>query len=104
MADPVDVTPEDVHAAADWLEASAREFGTDLENLMREVRSFVGGDWNGPAAGTHSQAWEDWERGARRVIAGLENDAAALHQAASSFRNTDEGNAASVAGVGPEVV
>lgn len=43
MADPVEVGPEDVHAAADWLENSAVEFTNDLNALMREVRSFVGG-------------------------------------------------------------
>ncbi|GAB2706678.1 WXG100 family type VII secretion target [Nocardia thraciensis] len=104
MADPVEITPEDVHAAADWLEASAREFGTDLGNLMREVRSFVGGDWNGPAAGTHGEAWDEWEQGARQVVTGLEHDAAALRQAASSFRRTEQGSAASITATGSGTV
>ncbi|WP_280267575.1 WXG100 family type VII secretion target [Nocardia wallacei] len=96
------VRPEDVHAAAGWLEASAREFAGDLSNLMREVRSFVGGDWNGPAAGTHSEAWDEWAEGVHRVVAGLERDSAALRQAATSFQGTEQGNASSIAAVRPE--
>ncbi|WP_280267949.1 WXG100 family type VII secretion target [Nocardia wallacei] len=104
MTDPVEVAPEDVHAAADWLEASAREFATDLGNLMREVRSFVGGDWNGPAAGTHGEAWDEWEQGARQVLTGLEHDAAALRHAAASFRGTEQGSASAITATDPGVI
>ncbi|MGY1984119.1 WXG100 family type VII secretion target [Nocardia gipuzkoensis] len=59
------------------METSAREFADELNRLMKQVRSFVGGDWQGLAAGSHHDAWAEWEDGARQVIAGLEHDAAA---------------------------
>jgi WXG100 family type VII secretion target len=104
MADQVGVDPAAVHATAGWLESSAHEFADDVDKLMREVRAFIGGDWQGSAADSHHDAWTDWEDGARRVIAALGQDAAALHQAAGGFVNTDGNNAAGIAAINPEAV
>ncbi|MFI9412864.1 WXG100 family type VII secretion target [Nocardia gamkensis] len=103
MTDHVDVDPAEVHATAGWLEASARGFTDELNRLMKQVRSFVGGDWQGLAAGSHHDAWAEWEDGARQVIAGLEHDAAALRAAADGFSITDRGNADSIGAVDPGV-
>ncbi|ATL69040.1 WXG100 family type VII secretion target [Nocardia terpenica] len=105
MSDGVSVDPAEVHSAAYWLESSAREFTDDLDKFMREVRSFIGGDWQGGAAGSHHDAWDDWEKGARQVIAGLEHDAAALHMAARGYAGTDRNNADAIGRAGgPEAV
>ncbi|KZM75756.1 WXG100 family type VII secretion target [Nocardia terpenica] len=104
MADRVDVDPVEVHAAANWLETSAHEVADELDKLMREVRAFIGGDWQGSAAGAHHDAWDDWGEGARQVIAGLEHDAAALHRTADSFAGTDQGSADAIGAVDPKAV
>ncbi|KZM68547.1 WXG100 family type VII secretion target [Nocardia terpenica] len=101
MADRVEMDPTEVHATAGWLQTSAREFTDELDKLTREVHTFIGGDWQGSAAGSHHDAWTEWEQGARQVIAGLEHDATALHQAAEMTVGTDRGNAAGIGGTGP---
>ncbi|WP_181063141.1 WXG100 family type VII secretion target [Nocardia nova] len=96
MGGSVEVNPAQVHATADWLSTSAQDFRDELSALMKEVRSFVGGDWQGMASGSHSDAWDEWEEGARQIIAGLEHDADALHRAAATLHNTDQGSADSI--------
>ncbi|MFI5781459.1 WXG100 family type VII secretion target [Nocardia sp. NPDC051570] len=100
MADRAEMDPAEVHDTAGWLETSAREFTDELDKLMREVHAFIGGDWQGGAAGTHHEAWTEWEQGARQVIAGLEHDAAALHHIANAAVSTDRGNADGIGGAG----
>ncbi|MBY8860652.1 WXG100 family type VII secretion target [Nocardia sp. CA2R105] len=103
MADRVGVQPADVHAAADWLTSSAREFSDDLTQLMRQVHGFIGSEWTGPAAGSHHDAWSDWARGAREVIAALEREAGALHSAANGFTTLDRHRADAIRTIDPEV-
>ncbi|MFI5779605.1 WXG100 family type VII secretion target [Nocardia sp. NPDC051570] len=103
MADRVEMDPAEVHATAGWLESSAREFTDELDRLIREVHTFIGGDWQGNAAGSHHDAWTEWEQGARQVIAGLEHDAAALHRVADAAVGTDRGNADGISATGPGV-
>ncbi len=100
MADRVEMDPAEVHAAAGWLESSAREFTDEVDKLMREVYTFIGGDWQGSAAGSHHAAWTEWGQGARQVITGLEHDAAALHRAADVVVRTDRGNADGISTTG----
>lgn len=103
MADRVGVQPADVHAAADWLTSSACEFTDDLTKLMREVTGFIGSDWTGPAAGSHGDAWSEWEQGARDVIAALEREAGALHSAADGFTRLDRHRTDAISAIDPEV-
>ncbi len=98
MADHMGMDPAEVHATAGWLESSAQEFTDELDKLMREVRTFVGGDWQGSAADTHHDAWVEWEQGARHVVAGLHHAAAALHRAADTVVGSDRGNADGIDG------
>jgi WXG100 family type VII secretion target len=101
VGNSVGVNPEQVHATADWLDKSAQDFRDELDSLMKEVRTFVGGEWQGAASGSHGDAWDEWEEGARQIIAGLEHDATALHQAAGLMHDTDQGSAGSIGSTFP---
>ncbi|GAB2558144.1 hypothetical protein GCM10027167_76530 [Nocardia heshunensis] len=76
-------------AVAGWLDQVAREIGDAVEKQMREVRAFVGAEWQGAAATSHEDPWAQWEGGARRVVGSFSTDAGLLRQAAAEFASTD---------------
>ncbi len=66
---------------------------------MRQVRGLVGADWRGVAADSHGDAWAERKDDARRVIAGLRQDAGALRKTAAELTKTDDRHAADLSRV-----
>lgn len=100
MADRVDVSPEALCAAADWLDRQAEDLISAVDAHMRAVRAFVGSDWQGAAAGSHEEPWSEWEEGARRVIGSFSADAGALRNASGGYTTTDDGAAQAIVRAG----
>jgi len=96
MADRVDVGPDVLRAAADWLDKQAEDLISAVDAHMRSVRGFLGSDWQGTAAGSHEEPWSDWEEGARRVLGSFSADAGALRTAAGGYTTTDDSAAQAI--------
>ncbi|MGF6888535.1 WXG100 family type VII secretion target [Nocardia sp. GAS34] len=109
MADHVDVGPDTLRAAADWLDRQAEDLVNAVDTHMRAIHAFLGSDWQGTAANSHESPWSEWEDGARRVIASFTADAGALRNAAGGYLTTDHTSAQAIVRAGasldlPEVL
>ncbi|GAB4587644.1 WXG100 family type VII secretion target [Nocardia sp. IFM 10818] len=100
MAGEVAVTPVELRATADQLDQLAREIADSVDKQMREVRAFLGADWQGAAATSHENPWTDWEDGARRIVGSFRTDAGLLRQAAAEYTATDRARAGSIEAAG----
>lgn len=89
MAGEVAASPVELCAVAGWVEQIAGEISDAVDRQMREVRVFLGTDWQGTAATSHEDPWTEWEDGARRVIGSFGADADLLRRAADEFHGTD---------------
>lgn len=101
--DVVRVTPAELVATAQWIEQSAADFATDIQQLLAEVRAVVGGSWQGGAASTHGDAWADWFTAANNLIGAFEDDAALLRGAADGYTGTDTHSAIAIDGIAGEL-
>ncbi|WP_433656172.1 WXG100 family type VII secretion target [Nocardia sp. CA-128927] len=81
----VGVEPEQLRATADWLDQSAHEFADEVDQHLRKVLGFIGGDWQGTAAKSHQDPWDEWVDGARRIIGSFVTDAGLLRDAAGTY-------------------
>ncbi|MCC3314775.1 WXG100 family type VII secretion target [Nocardia africana] len=100
MADRVNADPAAMHATADWLQGTADELADVVDTHMRAVWAFLGGDWQGTAAGSHEGPWSEWEEGARRIIGSFFADVGALRSAAGVLATSDSGSAESIGRAG----
>lgn len=100
MAGDFTGSPEELCAVAGWLDQVAQEIGEALDGQMREVRAFLGVDWQGGAATSHENPWTDWEEGARRIVGSFGVDAGLLRQAAGEYASNDRARAESIGAAG----
>ncbi|WP_153416115.1 WXG100 family type VII secretion target [Nocardia macrotermitis] len=89
MAD-FEVSPDDMHSAADTMNSISEDFESELARLRKVVRSIIGSSWQGTAAQSHDSAWDEFFEGAGDIVAGLSNDAVALHRAAAEYQARDQ--------------
>ncbi|WP_405135738.1 WXG100 family type VII secretion target [Nocardia sp. NBC_01388] len=90
MAGEVAVGPGELCAVAGWVDQVAQEIADALDKQMREVRRFVGADWQGAAATSYEDPWAEWEEGARRIVGSFRTDSGLLRQAANEYRGQDQ--------------
>ncbi|WP_169812544.1 WXG100 family type VII secretion target [Nocardia acidivorans] len=100
MAGDVAASPGELIAVAGWLDRVAQEISDALDGQMREVRAFLGVDWQGGAATSHENPWADWEEGARRVVGSFGVDAGLLRRAANEYTSHDRARAESIDAAG----
>ncbi|WP_405498364.1 WXG100 family type VII secretion target [Nocardia sp. NBC_00511] len=100
MAGELSVNPVEVSATADYLERTAQEIADDVAAHMKQVRSFLGGDWQGDAATSHENPWTDWENGAHRILASFLSDSGLLRQVASECVRIDGARAEAIGRTG----
>lgn len=77
-------------AVADVRRAADRLRG-DRDRVARRVDALLDGGWRGAAATSYAAAWEEWTRGADRVLAGLDTMGDLLEAVDASLLRTDAG-------------
>ncbi|MHA3703431.1 WXG100 family type VII secretion target [Jatrophihabitans sp. YIM 134969] len=64
---------------------------TALGDVTAKVTSLLGSGWSGPAATAYQQAFEDWQDGARDVLAALATMSGLLATTEQEYAVTDAG-------------
>lgn len=83
------VSPDELHATAQWLDAKTADFHGDVDRLTDDVRAVVGGSWQGAAAQGHGEAWSEWFAKVRALLDALGDHATLLRSNAETYRETD---------------
>lgn len=78
------------------------EFNSDIQSLTQQVRSLMD-QWQGTAADSHSETWNDWFSNANNLIGSLEDDAKALRAAAAGYHHTEAQTTANIGDTGYEL-
>lgn len=86
----VNVTYEEMRAAGTQLQAGKNDIETRLSQLKSQVQQLVEGGYVTDASSKQFQAsYEEFDKGARQTIDGLEGMNSYLHSAADAFEQTD---------------
>jgi WXG100 family type VII secretion target len=87
----VNVTYEEMRAAGNQLQAGKNDIDSRLDQLKRQVDQLVAGGYvTDMSSKQFQQSYEDFTRGARQVIDGLDGMNSYLHKAADAFQQTDQ--------------
>ncbi|MFE3759443.1 WXG100 family type VII secretion target [Nocardia tengchongensis] len=103
MVGILNIDPAGVRAAAEWLDRAAQDLADEVTAHMRQVREFLGCDWQGDAAGSHETPWTDWEAGADRLLTSFRTDADLLRRVAAEHTQTDHRRAQALTQAGPSL-
>lgn len=95
MADVgIKVTPEQLHALSQQVNASSNQIAGELAGLRKAIAP-LGSDWAGAAHGRFSQLWTEWEAGAKSVHDALTGISGLLGQAGVAYSDAEAKIAAS---------
>jgi WXG100 family type VII secretion target len=95
MADHLKVDADDAFNTSHSLSNDAEELREELTHLSQEWDNLSHG-WSGVAASAFAPAWEDWHRGAARIIETLAESSRRLAQAAVLYEAADTDSAQSL--------
>ncbi len=89
------VNPEELRGSARRLDAGRTEIGDKLGELKRMIDQLVQTSFSGGTApGKFLESYEQWDKGAKAAVAGLEGMSGFLTKAAQSHIDLDTGLAA----------
>lgn len=87
----VNVTYEEMRAAGNQLQAGKNDIQSRLDQLKRQVDQLVGGGYvTDVSSKQFQQSYEEFTRGARQTIEGLDGMNTYLQRAADAFQQTDQ--------------
>jgi WXG100 family type VII secretion target len=98
MAD-VNVSYEELQSSVGSLRKGQREFERELRQLMSKIDHLVGSGFKTQkASGKFKDSYDQWNRGAKNAVDGLNEIIAFLQKAASQHQDLDEALAQSTGG------
>ncbi|MBV9013131.1 MAG: WXG100 family type VII secretion target [Pseudonocardiales bacterium] len=87
----VNVTYEEMRAAGNRLQAGKNDIDSRLNQLKHQVDQLVGGGYvTDVSSKQFQQSYDEFTRGARQTIEGLEGMNTYLQRAADAFQHTDQ--------------
>jgi len=81
-------------AAVADVRRTAEQLGHDRDRIARRVEDLLDGGWSGAAATAYAEGWDDWQRSASVLVAGLAAMADLLDAAYVDVTETDVGSGA----------
>ncbi|MHA3701594.1 WXG100 family type VII secretion target [Jatrophihabitans sp. YIM 134969] len=91
MAAGFDLDPEALTAGSVDVDRAHTSLVAALGDVRAELTALVGSGWRGQAASTFLAGYEEWERGAGRVVAALADLGGALDDSRRAYLGTDAG-------------
>lgn len=90
------VAPEELQACGARLARISDDIRSEMRALSGEVDALFGGDWQGEAAQGFAAGWQEWEAGAREVLAGLAEMGQLLGDTGRDYTAMDDSSASTI--------
>jgi WXG100 family type VII secretion target len=91
----ISVTTEDVHNLANSAVNTGRAVVNELDALESKVKSLVQGSWVSQASASFEGYFTEFNQGQKKIEEALQGISQQLHQAATSYEQTEQGIASS---------
>ncbi|MFE5819985.1 WXG100 family type VII secretion target [Streptomyces sp. NPDC056479] len=97
MAGPININPEDIEEAANWLRTQKETLQQGLQEADTKMADVVAAAYSTPGSETKFKPyWDEYNTGTKSAIEGLEGVSQFLSSVARAFVDTDDQTAGSI--------
>jgi WXG100 family type VII secretion target len=95
----INVSYEQIESSMGSLRKGQQEFERELRQMMSKIDGLVGGGFKtSRASGKFKESYDQWNKGAKNAVEGLDEMISFLQKAASQHKDLDEALAQSTGG------
>jgi WXG100 family type VII secretion target len=91
MPQNIQVTTDEIHTLADGCTNTGTAVTSELNALQGKVQQVVSGSWVGQASASFDGYFREFNQGQKKIEEALRGISQQLHQAATSYEQTEEG-------------